>query len=1284
MVFRTKAWTVLFILLNAVILKADHLAGGCINYKLIDAQNGVYEIQLSIYRPCDKGSLPNSLSITMQNCANQFYKTSMSLANSELIQSQCLPNNVNCSLGVTFQKNTYKGTVFIGRQCGYRLVYYEDDFRSVSNTLTNSNEKLYLQTIVNTNYENQGAELVALDEYNQFAMNNTVYKLYTVKDVERDSVCVSIEAPLNSSNLTSIFQPNSAILTPPLTSSRPLYINEFSLKFDDSLKAISFTPNLVSTGWLTKRIKEFRKIKNVIGQDTVVLLGESFHDEYIRITSPQEAVKYDQSSSSNPNLKVQGQTITVCRSDQSTNFETRFLILKSTISIRDTIVLPYTNAISYNSVLKIGNGFYDTLVYSFQCQPNQIDQVGFIKFQFNYCDQSNRSLSNQFVLKLQWFQSKVFEKDTIKVCTNNDTAFLKINNDKSIIFSIGNMVSSDTLAIYPIVSGYIYASIVNSNIQCPSNDSVYILKGDKITTQWTIRPTTCFLGQNGFARVTCSGLGGPYSFHWPDQTLIDSNSHLSAGTYQVTIVDKNDCSISQTVLITQPEGVQSIWTVDSAITCHGDSNGVGHFSFRGLRPSHILWQGNVTLDSTFRGLKAQYYFGSFSYQNSLSYSCVQPFGVEIVQPDSVSFTCLTKDLTCNRSNDGIIAINPSGGNSYYKYFINASEYPISSLYGLSAGIYQVYVKDIKGCQSTTRSIPIYQPSPIIPSIQLKAPSCNEVPNGELKIVSITGAQGKVGAFLNSISTYNNVYSNLKTHTNYQLHIEDNFGCTYDSTFYLMPLYHLSNSLLDVHSLTCSNINNGSITVKINNGVSPYLLDSSYQYFVYNDTIKVIALNKGTYQITAKDSNLCPTILQFSISGPSSPIIQPIISKPSCFGYLDASIKLNISGATPPYTQYQWNTSPISNTLDISNVDSGTYVFKFVDANNCNFSDTFTIPSAPLFTLEIEEQKPVSCFNATDAILKPKITGGTPSFLYRWNYSMFSKDSIYLNASPLNVYDLDVYGQDGCMVHASYQPKNPPKISLEQLKLKPSSCPENNDGVIDVQAKGGYPFANGRYQYALSSMAFKDRGQFTNLFPGQYYLLVKDSQNCIIGDSITLEADKQIVLHLDTSSVELEPGQSVDMLSAPFFKNILLSDIKQIRWTPSEGVSCADCFHPSITPYKSTEYMLEVIYGNMCKTSAKTMLRVKAIKDIFIPKSFSPNRDGINDTWKIFGKYIGGFNLEVCNRWGEKVFSSNNCLFEWAGDFKGSILPSDEYIYHMNVNYLDGQSKKYDGLLYLIR
>jgi gliding motility-associated-like protein len=88
------------------------------------------------------------------------------------------------------------------------------------------------------------------------------------------------------------------------------------------------------------------------------------------------------------------------------------------------------------------------------------------------------------------------------------------------------------------------------------------------------------------------------------------------------------------------------------------------------------------------------------------------------------------------------------------------------------------------------------------------------------------------------------------------------------------------------------------------------------------------------------------------------------------------------------------------------------------------------------------------------------------------------------------------------------------------------------------------------------------------------------------------------------------------------------------------------------------------------------------QEIVIPNTFTPNGDGINDTWDIkFLNFYANSSVDIYNRWGEKVYSSIGYSIPWDGTYKGSALPAGVYYYIIN---LKSDLKVLSGFVVIIR
>jgi gliding motility-associated-like protein len=135
------------------------------------------------------------------------------------------------------------------------------------------------------------------------------------------------------------------------------------------------------------------------------------------------------------------------------------------------------------------------------------------------------------------------------------------------------------------------------------------------------------------------------------------------------------------------------------------------------------------------------------------------------------------------------------------------------------------------------------------------------------------------------------------------------------------------------------------------------------------------------------------------------------------------------------------------------------------------------------------------------------------------------------------------------------------------------------------------------------------------------------------------------------------------------------------WSPPDFINDITFLQPIVNPPADQTYTLTVVSDFGCGTASDVVL-VKVFKDIFIPTGFTPNNDGLNDTWKILGlEALDTFRVRVYNRWGEAVFQTKDIPAGWDGKFKGIPAPPGVYIYYIERG---AEKRVIKGTLVLIR
>lgn len=114
------------------------------------------------------------------------------------------------------------------------------------------------------------------------------------------------------------------------------------------------------------------------------------------------------------------------------------------------------------------------------------------------------------------------------------------------------------------------------------------------------------------------------------------------------------------------------------------------------------------------------------------------------------------------------------------------------------------------------------------------------------------------------------------------------------------------------------------------------------------------------------------------------------------------------------------------------------------------------------------------------------------------------------------------------------------------------------------------------------------------------------------------------------------------------------------------------------------YQLIVINNFGCTDTTTGAIIVNPINALYVPNSFTPNNDGLNDSFKPIVPYYKNATMQIFDRWGALIYNTNDIQNGWNGTYKNTYVTNDIYIYKIDVEYLDGKTKNVTGNVTLIR
>ncbi len=143
-----------------------------------------------------------------------------------------------------------------------------------------------------------------------------------------------------------------------------------------------------------------------------------------------------------------------------------------------------------------------------------------------------------------------------------------------------------------------------------------------------------------------------------------------------------------------------------------------------------------------------------------------------------------------------------------------------------------------------------------------------------------------------------------------------------------------------------------------------------------------------------------------------------------------------------------------------------------------------------------------------------------------------------------------------------------------------------------------------------------------------------------------------------------------------------------EWSPCGSLDDCNIHDPQAMPESTTTYTVTVSNEEGC--FAENDVTVVVINPdcqepfVFVPTAFSPNNDGENDVLYVRGNNLESVTFAIYNRWGQKVFETNDKNIGWSGTFKNEFLPPGVYGYFLKAKCFNGQDYFKKGNVTLIR
>ncbi|WP_321826081.1 T9SS type B sorting domain-containing protein [Maribacter dokdonensis] len=675
------------------------------------------------------------------------------------------------------------------------------------------------------------------------------------------------------------------------------------------------------------------------------------------------------------------------------------------------------------------------------------------------------------------------------------------------------------------------------------------------TPAFTLLETTCYSGSNDATIVVDVTAGnGDYQFRinggaFVTPTPIDATTYtftgLSNGTYTIEVTDAYGCDApAQTVTIEQQVTVSA--SASTITACGTDSEinitaagGDGNYVYA------VVADGVTPTASDYSATNPVTVSGAGDYDvyvldnNGAADACPAMYDINIDQDAPVAAVPTVVDVTCFGGNDGSISLAPSGGEAPYTFSIDggANFGSVSLFNNLTAGTYDVRVRDVNNCELTL-SVDVDQlPEIVAESQQTQDYTCNQL--AEISVGSITPTVGGSGSYQYSLNggswttatTGGTVFTGL-TDGAYTVQVRDanNTGCVVDLPNIVIAPLPTEPSLSSSVTYNCDGT--GNITILPN--------DATYTYSIDGNTPQTSnAFNNasvGQHTVTVDYGSDCTTDIIVNVQDGNA-FEAAILSFEDldCNADNSGTITFEVDNFGAGGYEYSYDSSfatiagsDTATTHQITGLAAGTYTIYVRDVDNpiagCTvpLTQTITEPSALVVS-----NTPVQPTCDDDGSVTINVTGGTSGYSYvielpDGSNTAAQSTGVFTGLDQLGLHTITVTDANGCTETDTFT-LTAPVAPVATILPSSDVCFDSSvtgSATIEVGASGGMA----PYTYRIGTGAYRASNSFTSLTPGSYTFEIRDANGCT--DTVTFDVEPQLTANL-TLTKDLDCSVSPD-------------------------------------------------------------------------------------------------------------------------------------------------------------
>ncbi len=546
----------------------------------------------------------------------------------------------------------------------------------------------------------------------------------------------------------------------------------------------------------------------------------------------------------------------------------------------------------------------------------------------------------------------------------------------------------------------------------------------------------------------------------------------------------------------------------------------------------------------------------------------------------------------------------------------------------------------------------------------------------------------------NISTPTYSYSTYGTYTVSLVAINTSYGSCKDTTIKVINVNPLLAPTIQPNYLVCYKNNNVNLNI---NGF--YDNSALFNWSLGNNaTPNNPIINNPSVHFDTITQNISVIVSQFGCSDTLNSVvdfINPIPAIPTTTLNCNGS-NLTFHNQSSNSTNVFWDFGVTTLTTDTSSQNNPNYIYPMYGiytitliAYNGSCSDTATTQISVNDTLILNPINVVEtqCLKNNSFNFFANGSYNTSASFY-WQFYGSSNTTTLTIENPTNVtYTLTgnhlinlMVSENGCSVFRQQVIKILSSPIANFVASDTTGCQSlkvnfSNQSISAIPFISNWNIENNNFNTLNNTHIFYNSGLYS------IYLIVKDTNNC----TDTLKKINYINVYPKPTALANVNPITTDVLNPTINFNDITLNTHTTNFNFGDNTTSNQILNSHTYENIGTyNYQLIVINNFGCRDTTSDVITIESINALYVPNSFTPNNDGLNDVFKPIVPYYKNATMQIFDRWGVVIYTTNDIQNGWNGTYKNTHATNDVYIYKIEVEYLGGTTKNVIGNVTLIR